>query len=462
MPQNFCHTPYKVLVPYPTVQVFYALQVELSKEKIDTLRKEVEKSNSVFSNKKFLDALYLPSKIIGREEQAKQLIEHIMSLKDGFVVPFISVYGRSGSGKSTVVKFVCESLLDTISYTFVNLRKARTVFGCANCILSELGHDNLKSTEGLNKAIDCLEEKILEILKKENKRFFVLVLDEYDVIFSDSRGRPSDFIYKLLRMEENLREKERWLCIITISNNALSDCDLDDRIKSRMGASFVSFTPYSKSDILGILEDRAEKAFKIKLEKEVLEYCADICSSDHGDARRALDLLRTAGEICNRKTITKSDIDNAQQKLQDDRIGGIISNASYHLRCVAGALCSLSLLSGNPWQATSSIYKKYTETISSDNKPLKYRRVADCLVELENSGLLVSRAYSKGRYGYGKEYKLKLSPEMVGPKVSEKWWKSVISQKQSDDIAMILSSSNRSLFGRSSRRYYNLLKKYRS
>ena len=63
-------------------------------------------------------------------------------------MPFVSVYGRSGSGKFTVVKFVCENLDDeNISYVFVNLRKARTVFGCANLILSELGQPSLKSAQ---------------------------------------------------------------------------------------------------------------------------------------------------------------------------------------------------------------------------------------------------------------------------------------------------------------------------
>ena len=117
-------------------------------------------------------------------------------------------------GKSTVVKFVCENLLDLISFRFANLRKARTVFGCANLILGNLGSESLSSAVGLNKAVDCIQSQIELILEKEKKKYFVLVLDEYDVIFSDSRGNPSDFVYKLLQMEENLREKNLWLCII--------------------------------------------------------------------------------------------------------------------------------------------------------------------------------------------------------------------------------------------------------
>jgi len=424
--------------------VIYVLPVELSKQKIADMRKIIEKKNSVFAEKRFLDSMFLPSRIIGREAEAEKLLQYLLSLKDGFVVPFISVYGRSGSGKSTVVKFVCENLFDIVSFRFVNLRKAKTVFGCANLILGTLGRESLTSAEGLNKAVDCIECQIEKILKDEENKFFVLVVDEYDVIFSDPRGNPSDFVYKLLRMEENLREKGLWVCIISISNNALIDYELDDRVKSRMGSSEVSFSPYSKSDVLGILNDRAKKAFKIKVAKEVLEHCANLSSSDHGDARRAIDLLRTAGELCDGK-ITKEDVEKAYRYLQKDRVENIISNASYHMRCVAGAICSLAIVNEEPWSATSSVYKKYSDIVTKDQKPLSYRRVADLLVELENSGLLVSRAYSRGRHGYGREYKLKISPELVGKAVNEEFLNSLIEQKKKRQRIKKLEDSMKSM-----------------
>lgn len=407
--------------------------MELTRKKISQIRKKIEEKNSVFSEKRYLDSMFLPSKIIGREVESEKLVSYVLSLKDGFVVPFVSVYGRSGSGKSTIVKFVCENMEDLISYRYVNLRKARTVFGCANMILGNLGGSPISSAQGLNKAVDSIQIQIESILQNEGKKYFVLVLDEYDVIFSDTRGNPSDFVYKLLQMEENLREKGLWLCIITISNNALQEYDLDDRVKSRMGGADIHFTPYSKSEVLGILKDRSRKAFKITPLQSVLEYCSSLASGDHGDARRALDLLRTAGEICNGKSITKDDLESAQKTLQKDRAEEIVGHSTYHTRCVAAAICSLSLVSDMPWSATSNIYKKYTDVVSQNSKPLSYRRVSDLLVELENSGLLVSRAYSRGRHGYGKEYKLKVSPDLIGNSIDKDWFSGIIHKKQSLD-----------------------------
>ncbi len=370
--------------------------MELSKEKIDSLRRKIEKKNSVFKDKRCLDSLFLLSNIIGREKQVEQLLQYIDSLKQGLLVPVISVYGRSGSGKSTVVRFVCQNLSDRVSSAFVNLRKSKTVFGCANLILSELGSENLKSAQGLNMAIDCMEKRIEKILSDENKKFFVLILDEYDVIFSDPRGRPSDFVYKLLTLEENLREKGMWLCIITISNNALSEYSLDDRVKSRMGNSDIFFEPYLKEDVFHILYDRTKKAFARKISDDVLQHCAKLSSDDHGDARRALDLLRIAGELSDGKKLTKEDVEKAAQWLQKDRVKTIVSNSSYHTRTVIGAICASSLLSENPWCATSAIYNRYHSILANEFKPLSYRRIVDLLVEIENSGLVASRTISRG------------------------------------------------------------------
>ena len=218
----------------------------MDKQDFKRIFAEVEKENLLFANKSFLDNLTLPSKIIGRERKAKELIGYLIGYKQGLVVPFVSVYGRSGSGKSTVVKFVCENLdEEDVPYAFVNLRKARTVFGCANLILAELGQPSLKSAQGITTAIEQISNTIEQRLrkKKNDAKLFILVLDEFDVLLYDKRGKPSDFIYKLLVMEEKLREKGYLMCIIAISNNVMSDYEIDDRVRSRIGISEVFFEP---------------------------------------------------------------------------------------------------------------------------------------------------------------------------------------------------------------------------
>jgi archaeal cell division control protein 6 len=410
----------------------------VDKQDLKRISAEVEKENVHFANKTFLDNLTLPSKIIGREKKAKELVRFLLGYKQGLVVPFVSVYGRSGSGKSSIVKFVCENLSEDISYAFVNLRKARTVFGCANLILTELGQPSLKSAQGINTAIERISDTIEQDLKKKKNitKLFILVLDEFDVLLHDKRGKPSDFIYKLLVMEEKLREKGYLICIIAISNNVMSDYEIDDRVRSRIGTSEVFFEPYTTEAVLAILKDRAAKAFLEPVDSEILQYCADQSSLEHGDARRAIDLLRVAAEIAGKRgeKISKMHLDAGLARLQKDRASTTLSSASYHLKLAAAALARISYLRQELWHSTSTVYNQYRHILSRDTKPLTYRRIAELLTELENMGLVTSHTSSKGRQGYGTQYKLVVPPEVVGRVCARpEWWSNIVQMKTQHD-----------------------------
>jgi archaeal cell division control protein 6 len=433
----------------------------VDKQDLKRISAEVEKENLLFANKTFLDNLTLPSQIIGREKKAKELIRYLLGYKHGLVVPFVSVYGRSGSGKSTVVKFVCENLDDDdggdggISYAFVNLRKARTVFGCANLILTELGQPSIKSAQGINTAIEQISNAIEQRLRKNKKnnsnnntaKLFVLVLDEFDVLLYDKRGKPSDFIYKLLVMEEKLREKGYLMCIVAISNNVMSDYEVDDRVRSRIGSSEVFFEPYTQQAVLAILKDRAAKAFSQPVNSEILQYCADKSSQEHGDARRAIDLLRVAAEIAGKRgeKISKMHVDAALARLQRDRVSTTLSSASFHLKLAAIALARISYLTQEAWHSTSTVYNQYCRILEEGNtKPLTYRRIAELLTELENMGLVISHTSSKGRHGYGTQYKLVVPPESIGKVCFSDWWSVLVQRKilHDNSVSSMFNSKN--------------------
>ena len=114
------------------------LQVQLSKQKIEEIKNKIKRSESIFSEKRYLESVGPPISIIGRETEAEKIMKFLYPAKDGFSFPFVSVYGKSGTGKSTVVKFVCDNMTDVFSYCFVNLRRTDTHFGCANLILENL------------------------------------------------------------------------------------------------------------------------------------------------------------------------------------------------------------------------------------------------------------------------------------------------------------------------------------
>ncbi len=409
----------------------------MNKSQLDAIIEKTVKDNAVFSNKASLGTLSgaIPDTLVGRTSQTEQIVKYLLGYRQGHVVSLVSIYGRSGTGKSTLVQYVCKNISE-IYLCFVNLRKAKTVFGAANLMLAELGKPNLKSAQGMNHAIKTLEESIVEAMDNSGKKLFVLALDEFDVLFYDKRGNPSDFVYKLVEMQSELGQKGYMMCVITISNNVIVDYSLDDRVRSRIGTSEVFFEPYSKKNILEILHQRAKDAFGKKIDESVLEYCAELSHSEHGDARRAVDLLRVAAEIAilENKPIRKIHVDNAIEKLQQDRVEKVLATLSYHskLACMVLAMKTYGL--EEDWHFTSKLYEKYKSIIQEGKKPVSYRRFSELLKELENTGIITSHTKSSGRKGYGSEFKLNVLPDTVGNIIDKKWWQENVVEKKRNSL----------------------------
>lgn len=379
---------------------------------------EAVQENALFADKKKMDGS-LPSSgpPVGREDRAGELVKAIAGCR-GYVAPFVFVYGRTGSGKSTVVKFVCEHLPMT-SYRMVNLRKARTVFGCANLILEELGAEEAKHRQSCSIAVQRIADR-MGALALQNP--LVLVLDEFDSLFSDRRGGASDFVYRLLAEQQRLREEGRMVCIVAISNGP---AELDERVRSRIGsAPEIYFGAYSKQEVLAILKDRAASALAEPADEGVMEYCARKSSDEYGDARRAIDLLRVAAELAGPAggRIEKKHVDAASGRLQKDRVDSAMAGASFHLMAVCRGFVRVTYLAGPGWYSTSTLYRQYCLVLGGgEDRPLTYKRVSELLGELYNLGLAESYAGSKGRGGFGREYRLAMPPDAFTPSFPGLW-----------------------------------------
>ncbi len=251
------------------------------------------------------------------------------------------------------------------------------------------------------------------------------------------------------------------MCIVAISNNVMSDYEMDDRVRSRIGTSEVFFEPYTQQAVLAILKDRATKAFSGSIDSEIPQYCADQSSQEHGDARRAIDLLQVAAGIAGKmgggKKISKVHVNAALARLQKDRVGTTLSSAPYHLKLVAAALAQISYLPQEVWHSISTMYNQYRHIVErddNDTKPITYRRIAELLTELENMGLATSHRSSKGRHGYGTQYKLVVPPETIGKVCFPDWWSDLVQRKIQYDkgISSILNPRNYStLFNKNKR-----------
>lgn len=431
------------------VEVYYKLSIEgselgvsaeyrgSSRNKIDDLFSAACDRNVWYKDKSTLDTNLPTSSVIGRNDEIQSLIRRFSGYKYGDLPAFITVRGRSGSGKTTVVTHICRSI-SSLRFAIVNLRQANTLLGCVNLVLREMGLPEKKSAHGVNGALSSLEQEVERRFKaEEGKAFFVLVLDDFDVFLrSPSSSNPSEIVNRLLGMIEALRKKGVMACIVAITNEPASNFELDDRILSRVNSAVVDFPSYTWQELVEILQDKSHRAFCVMPSLAILQKCASLCCGQYGDARRAVDLLRTAADTAIAKgsvTIMLEDIDSAANRLLQDSAAKTISDLPLQQRILAGIIAWRTHLTREDWHTTNEIFQQYTKILSaggSGEMPLSYRRVSDLLRELENRGIVYSEGRSQGRYGANRRYRLKLPINVVGHFALGEFWTTVVTAKE--------------------------------
>ena len=132
---------------------------------------------------------------------------------------------------------------------------------------------------------------------------------------------------------------------------------------------------------------------------------------EHGDARRAIDLLRVAGEMAEREQsefVTENHIREASQKIEENKEITALQSYPLHEKLVIVAVMKTSGFS------TGEIYTSYKNLCRAvGQKELSQRRVTQMLSEIEMSGIIEGRIVHQGIHGRTKKYKLVISPNMV-------------------------------------------------
>ena len=232
-----------------------------------------------------------------------------------------------------------------------------------------------------------------------------------------------NFIYTLTRMNSELKNAQ--ISLVGISNSLTFMENIDPRVKSSLGEEELVFPPYNALQLQDILNERAKMAFnKESLGEGVISKCAAYAAREHGDARRALDLLRVAGELAEREGLKKiglKHIDEANSKIEKDKILSVIESEPIQFKLVLKAIMELERerggrqkkLDGESTIFTGDVYNKYQDVcINMKNEILTQRRVGDIIAEFDMLGIINAKVVSKGRQGRTREIKLMLAPEI--------------------------------------------------
>lgn len=375
--------------------------------------------NTIFKNKAILQSNHQPSEILHREEQIKQIASILAPVLRGEKTSNLFLYGKTGTGKTICIQYVKDELLKRIRKdTPFNLRieylncKLKKVADTEYRILAEL----IKKMGGeipiTGLPTEAVYNKFIEIIDAK-KQLIVLILDEID---QTVKKISSDFLYNLTRLNSELSKTQ--ICIVGISNDLTFLDEIDPRVRSSLSEEEIVFPPYNATQLKDILKKRSDEGFKEKIVQEgIIAKCAAFAAREHGDARRALDLLRIAGELAERdnsKKILEKHIDEANDKIERDKILDVIKTEPKQFQFVLYSIIKLSERKKQEPIFTGDIYNLYQDIcIQNKFEVLTQRRVSDIIQEFDMLGIINVRVISKGRGGRMREIKLAISKGVI-------------------------------------------------
>ncbi len=380
----------------------------MSHQKLDLIFDRAISGGDIFLDRNLLRHDYMPPTLPHREEQIERLGSTLAPSLSKERVSNMFAYGKTGAGKTIVTRFVLERLQRkakehdrSLAVSYVNCRLSGTNYRVLADLCRTLGRDvpftGLAVGEILDRLRDALQAK---------KAAFLVVLDEIDALVK--RSEDDSLLYELTRINEKL--SDAWIGLIGISNDLHFKDFLDPRVLSSLGEEELVFKPYTSEELYDILRQRSELAFRQGvIEEGTLRLCAALAAGEHGDARRALDLLRVAGEIGEREHaehVLEKHVREAQQKVEQDRVVEVLSSLPLHSRILLIAVMHLDGARGES-SGTGDVYEVYRELAGAAAiEPLTQRRVSGLLNELDILGILNARVVSFGRYGRTKKIRL--------------------------------------------------------
>ena len=353
-------------------------------QSIEEMLLEFDDQEGLIRERALLDPNHVVSedRIVGRDAQLQEVTKMLRVALGDNRPPNLFLYGPSGTGKSLITKAVCNNIGQVCSTR--DIRFGTIEVNCQD--LDTLGVavyelvERAANTAGVEVEVPkhgvATKEKWDELFRIVNQNFdsVVFVLDELDMLVG-RRDKPdpafSRLLYQLSRAGAN-GDLDAYLSVVAISN----DTKMMESVGSRALSSFtpedVHFDDYDATQLQSILRRRQDAFYDDVLDEDVIPLAAAFAAQTHGDARKAIDLMRVAGELAEREGadhVHEEHVRRAQDKVEKNRVLEVIRGISTQKKLCLYATAAVASLSENGSARSTTGYKVYkflTDSIGAD------------------------------------------------------------------------------------------------
>jgi cell division control protein 6 len=387
----------------------------------DRIRAEIERAET---NYIVLNPEYLDDEQLSRERQFDVLTEifnmnvrsdEIRAISSHFAPIFrnghpihLSVLGKTGTGKTISTLWFLAQLDQLCRERKIPFSRVHLDLCCPTPCFRALNNLAclLDASRPYRKGIS-LEELMgrIEHRLKGRGGYLVVFIDEADNVRTDFH---SFYQFLIKRLPQRISTR---LILVFASNRLNWSENLDPRVKSCLKLRELLFESYDAESLHKILEMRVEKALrKDRIQEGVVPFIAALSCQQHGDARKAVNLLRRSADLAEQEggPITTGIVERANEQIERDKYVDMIRSSPRQLQAALFAT-----LTGRPRRGvlqTGDAFLGYERFCNSVGlKPLTQRAFSDLICELDMYGFIRARTVSRGRYGRSKEIRVSLA-----------------------------------------------------
>lgn len=383
---------------------------------VDKLLDDAVSGRSILKKRDVLHFAFIPETILHRDNELAKVTQALLPILKKSRPSNLLVYGKPGTGKTLVVKTILLKIQKRVEKSdfpiilvYANSKDETTLYGLLVSFGRQLGLKTQKELPTTGLSISGVFNRLLDVIEK-NSTNAVFVIDEIDYLAELVSKTGKDILYNLTRANERLKKGS--LTLIGISNDLTFKERLDPRVLSSLSEEEIVFTNYTMEQIKEILLDRIKTAFiQGTVDTAAVNLCAAMAGQEHGDARRAIDLLRVAGELAEREqseTVKEDHIRRASQKMEEDKETTALNSYPLHEK-----LLIIAVMRANG-SSTGEIFQAYKGLCKAlRQKEITQRRVTQILGDIELSGLITGKIVHQGMHGRTKKYNLTIHPDVV-------------------------------------------------